>query len=170
MHTASLSRVLQHRPLLDVKPMLDELVTSQAKLALGSFRSFGTLAVLRQQHWEQSAGITAGVGSAASPSVRELLTAEADLRTRLQQARAQPEAVEQAAGQIAADPERVKLMSRMLLALRHEVAALTPWAFMVLAAWFLTKLAATPGETSSNDLLVITIILMMAAWLWPPRS
>lgn len=167
LHMASLFPVLQ------IKPLLDELVTSQAKLVLGSFRSsagFGALAVMRQQPWEQLAGITASVSSIASPSARDLLTAEADLRTRLQQAHAPPEVVEQAASPIVADPERVKLLGRILLALGHEVATLTPWAFMVLAAWFLLKLANQPGEKSSNDLMVITIMLMMAAWLWPPRS
>jgi hypothetical protein len=160
-------------PILQIRPLLDELAISQVRLAVGSLQASvysSAFAILKQQPWDKLAGISASASGFANPSACDLLATEAVLRTRLQQTRDHPDAVQQGAGQIAVDHERLKLFSRMVLALRRQVTTLTPWACLVLVTWFLLKLADEQGEKASNDLMVITIVFMVAVYLWPPRS
>jgi hypothetical protein len=77
--------------------------------------------------------------------------------------------VEQAVEAASADPESRKLVARITerLPSRAQVAKLTPWAVFVLVSLDMLKVAP---DINPNDMVVLTMILMVMLYLLPPRS
>jgi hypothetical protein len=93
---------------------------------------------------------------------RELHAAEAALLRLLPTTPEQIEEVEQAYAEITASPESRKLLERMTGGFqRADLASLSPWAGLVLVTLLALRIASEPGEQSSNDLVVIAIVLAM---------
>jgi len=77
--------------------------------------------------------------------------------------------IEQAVEAASADPENRKLLARITdrLPSRTQLAGLTPWAVFVMVSLEVLKVAP---EINSNDIGVLTMILMVVLYLLPPRA
>ena len=77
--------------------------------------------------------------------------------------------IEQAVEAANADPENRKLLARDTdrLPSRTQLAGLTPWAVFVMVSLEVLKVAP---EINSNDIGVLTMIVMVVLYLLPPRA
>ena len=77
--------------------------------------------------------------------------------------------IEQAVEAASADPENRKLLARITdrLPSRTRLAGLTPWAVFVMVSLEVLKVAP---EINSNDIGVLTMIVMVVLYLLPPRA
>lgn len=111
------------------------------------------------------------------PTPQELHEAQEALRRNLPETPEQVEEVEQRAATITADPEQRKLIERMTGTLKQADLSKVPRATIpILLYWGLCKHLGLPldGQITTAQhgdfLAVITIVFMVAFYLWPPRS
>lgn len=123
---------------------------------------------------EAMATIEASFRPLPVPTPAELEEARASLQLNLPATPEQIEEVEHRAATITADPERRKLVERMTDALKQADLSKVPRATIpVLLYWLLCKEFGLPlnGHVTPSQhadfLGVITIVLMLAIYLWP---
>lgn len=98
------------------------------------------------------------------PATQELYAAEAALRRQLPTTPEQAAEVQQAASEVTANLRKRKVVERIRAAFNEvDVAGLTPWGVLVLVTWLMLRMASEPGQTPSNDLVVISIVIAIAA-------